>query len=162
MPVLGSTSSQSGRVPGSPTITGVTAGNAQVTVAFNAPAYTGKSSVTYTATSSPGSFTASGSSSPLVVTGLTNGTSYTFTVRANGSSGVNSAASSASSSVSPVVPVTPNVEYVVVAGGGGGGSGGNDLQGGAGGGGVRKIEVDVKLNGRELQNYIVKDTKIAK
>jgi hypothetical protein len=34
--------------------------------------------------------------------------------------------------------------------------------GGAGGGGVRKIEVDVKLNGRELQNYIVKDTKIAK
>lgn len=37
---------------------------------------------------------------------------------------------------------------------GGGGAGG--------GGGVRKIEVDVKLNGRELQNYIVKDTKIAK
>jgi hypothetical protein len=34
--------------------------------------------------------------------------------------------------------------------------------GGTGGGGVRKIEVDVKLNGRELQNYIVKDTKIAK
>jgi hypothetical protein len=34
--------------------------------------------------------------------------------------------------------------------------------GGAGGGGVRKIEVDVKLNGRELQNYIVKDTAIAK
>jgi hypothetical protein len=33
---------------------------------------------------------------------------------------------------------------------------------GSGGGGVRKIEVDVKLNGRELQNYIVKDTKIAK
>ena len=34
--------------------------------------------------------------------------------------------------------------------------------GGAGGGGVRKIEVDVKLNGRELQSYIVKDTAIAK
>jgi hypothetical protein len=34
--------------------------------------------------------------------------------------------------------------------------------GGAGGGGTRKIEVDVKLNGRELQNYIVKDTQIAK
>lgn len=33
---------------------------------------------------------------------------------------------------------------------------------GAGGGGTRKIEVDVKLNGRELQNYIVKDTQIAK
>lgn len=34
--------------------------------------------------------------------------------------------------------------------------------GGGGAGGVRKIEVDVKLNGRELQNYIVKDTQIAK
>jgi hypothetical protein len=34
--------------------------------------------------------------------------------------------------------------------------------GGGGAGGVRKIEVDVKLNGRELQNYIVKDTAIAK
>jgi hypothetical protein len=35
--------------------------------------------------------------------------------------------------------------------------------GGAGGGGdVRRIEVDVKLNGRELQNFIVKDTAIIK
>lgn len=34
--------------------------------------------------------------------------------------------------------------------------------GGAGGGEVRKIEVDVKLNGRELQNFIVKDTAIIK
>jgi uncharacterized membrane protein YccC len=34
--------------------------------------------------------------------------------------------------------------------------------GGGGNGGVRKIEVDVKLNGREIQNFIVKDTAIAK
>ena len=34
--------------------------------------------------------------------------------------------------------------------------------GGGGAGGVRKIEVDVKLNGRELQSFIVKDTAIAK
>ena len=34
--------------------------------------------------------------------------------------------------------------------------------GGGAGGGVRKIEVDVKLNGRELQSFIVKDTAIAK
>jgi hypothetical protein len=34
--------------------------------------------------------------------------------------------------------------------------------GGGGNGGVRKIEVDVKLNGREIQSFIVKDTAIAK
>lgn len=39
-----------------------------------------------------------------------------------------------------------------------GGSGGS----GGGGGDVRKIEVDVKLNGRELQSFIVKDTAIIK
>jgi len=34
--------------------------------------------------------------------------------------------------------------------------------GSSGGGDVRRIEVDVKLNGRELQNFIVKDTAIIK
>lgn len=34
--------------------------------------------------------------------------------------------------------------------------------GGGGAGEVRRIEVDVKLNGRELQNFIVKDTAIIK
>lgn len=40
----------------------------------------------------------------------------------------------------------------------------NSSGGGAGGGDgeVRKIEVNVKMNGRELQNYIVKDTAIVK
>lgn len=38
----------------------------------------------------------------------------------------------------------------------------NSAGGGGGGGDVRKIEVDVKLNGRELQNFIVKDTAIVK
>lgn len=47
-----------------------------------------------------------------------------------------------------------NIASVMAAVSGAGGEGG--------GGGVRKIEVDVKLNGRELQNYIVKDTAIVK
>jgi hypothetical protein len=39
----------------------------------------------------------------------------------------------------------------------------NAVGGGSGGDGeVRKIEVDVKLNGRELQNFIVKDTALIK
>ena len=104
MPIIGSSASQSGRTPGVATITGVTAGNAQVTVDFTEPAYKGKGNVTYTATSSPGGFTGTASSSPIVVTGLSNGTSYTFTLTTNSAAGVLSAASSASSSVTPILP----------------------------------------------------------
>lgn len=106
MNILGNTAAQSGRTPGVPTSVTASAGNAQATVSFVAPAYTGKGgTVTYTATSSPGNFTASGNSSPLTVTGLSNGTAYTFTVTAS-VGGVSGSASSASSSVTPVAPPT--------------------------------------------------------
>ena len=91
-------------VPGAPTSVSAVAGNAQATVSFTAPASNGGAAITgYTVTSSPGGFTATGSASPLIVTGLTNGTEYTFTVVATNSVG-NSAASSASSPVTPAVP----------------------------------------------------------
>ena len=102
MPIIGSTAGQSGRVPGVPTITGVTPGNASADVAFTEPAFKGKGSVTYTVTSSPGGFTGTGSSSPITVTGLTNGVSYTFTIATNSGLGIASEASSASGSVVPV------------------------------------------------------------
>jgi uncharacterized protein (TIGR02145 family) len=89
-------------VPSAPTSLVATAGASQASVVFNAPASNGGSAITgYTVTSSPGGFTSTGASSPLVVTGLTNGTSYTFTVVATNAAG-NSSASVVSGAVIPV------------------------------------------------------------
>ena len=87
--------------PGAPAIGTATAGNKEATVSFTAPASTGGLDITkYTVTSNPGGFTATGTLSPITVTGLTNGTSYTFTVTAT--NGVDTgAASAASNSVTP-------------------------------------------------------------
>jgi hypothetical protein len=89
-------------VPQAPTIGSATAGDASATVAYTANATGGAAVSTFTATSSPGGFTGTGAS-PISVTGLTNGTAYTFTVTATNSAGT-SAASSASTSVTPAVP----------------------------------------------------------
>ena len=59
----------------------------------------------YTVTSSPGGITAMGTTSPINVTGLTNGTAYTFTVVATNGVG-NSVVSAASAGVTPAAPFT--------------------------------------------------------
>ena len=70
-------------VPDAPTIGAVTPGNTSAQVAFTPPGNDGGSPITgYTVTSSPGGITATGASSPILVTGLSNGTEYTFTVHA--------------------------------------------------------------------------------
>jgi hypothetical protein len=69
--------------PQPPIIGAPTRGNAQVSVAFTPPTDDGGRPITlYEVLSTPGSFMASGAGSPIVVTGLVNGTNYTFKVRA--------------------------------------------------------------------------------
>ena len=85
--------------PGAPASVSASAGNAQATVTFTAPASNGAAITNYTVTSSPGGFTATGASSPLTVTGLTNGTSYTFTVTATNSVGTGAASSASAAAM---------------------------------------------------------------
>jgi hypothetical protein len=96
--------------PTTPTIGTATAGNANASVTFTASSDAGASgSLTYTATSTPGSFTNTGSSSPIVVSGLTNGTQYTFKVNATNSLGYMSPDSAASNSTGTTVPGAPTI-----------------------------------------------------
>lgn len=83
-----------------PTITSTVGGNGQATISFTAGSSGGATVTNYEATSSPGGITATSMSSPITVTGLSNGTPYTFTVRALTSGGPQTA-SAASGSVTP-------------------------------------------------------------
>ena len=104
-------------VPGAPTIGTAVRGNAQASVPFTAPVSNGGLIITsYTATSSPGSFTGTltqSGSGTIIVTGLTNGTPYTFTVKATNAVGTG-VASAASNSVTPLtVPGAPTIGTAV-------------------------------------------------
>ena len=99
------------KVPDAPTIGTATGGDASASVTFTAPLNVGGGAITgYTVTSSPGGFTGTGASSPITVSGLSNGTAYTFTVVATNVYGT-SAASSASNSVTPAIIVTGQDAY---------------------------------------------------
>jgi len=91
--------------PGAPTGVSASAGDAQATVSFTAPSFTGvPPGVTqYRAISDPGGVTQTGSASPITVTGLSNGTSYTFSVQAT--NGVQFGPAGTSGSVTPAIPV---------------------------------------------------------
>lgn len=98
-------------VPGAPTGVTATAGNAQATVSFTAPASNGGAAISsYTVTASPGGATGTGAGSPVTVTGLTNGSAYSFTVTATNTTGTGSASS-------PSTAVTPIAQATVTLGG---------------------------------------------
>jgi len=81
--------------------------NGQASVSF-VPSELGGPATSYTVTSTPGSYTNTGLSSPILVTGLQSNTAYTYTVTATNS--YSSAISSASSSVTATTaPQSPTI-----------------------------------------------------
>jgi len=94
-------------VPSAPTITAITPGAAQLSVAFTAPASTGGSAITNYQYSTDGGSTfttrsPAATTSPLDITGLTNGQSYNVQIRAVNAAGNGTA--TASTSGTPAAP----------------------------------------------------------
>ena len=140
-------------VPDAPTLGTVSlSGGNGASIPFTTNDLHGASFTSATVTSNCGSFTATGSSSPLTVTGLTACSSYTFTGKTTSNVGT-SGSSSASNSITATVPTSQQlfnsagtyswtaptgvtkVSVVAVGGGSNGGTGGSASSGGGGGGG---------------------------
>jgi hypothetical protein len=108
--------------------------NGQLTLTFTAGGNGGKNITNYKYSTDGTTYTAfspAQTTSPLTISGLTNGTSYTARLKAVTANG-DGAASTASNSATPSANITMN--FLVVAGGGGGNS---DSSGGGGAGGLR-------------------------
>lgn len=103
---------------GLPTVVAGTAfgGSPSLSVPFTTNATGGKAITSYTVTSSPGSITANGASSPIVVPGLTAAQSYTFTVTATNENGTSTASSSSSAVSAATVPGTPTIGTAFISG----------------------------------------------
>jgi uncharacterized repeat protein (TIGR02543 family) len=101
-------------LPGAPAITGISqAVDGEASVAFAAPGFNGGSPIIeYTVAASPGNITATGAGSPIKVSGLTSGKSYTFTVMARNIAGVGGA-SAPSAAVTPMPSGDLNGDGVV-------------------------------------------------
>lgn len=90
--------------------TGRAYNNGAATVTFTAQGPNAATS--YTVTSSPGGYTASGSSSPITVTGLQSNTNYTFVVTATNSYGTSVASNASNTITATTVPATPSAPTV--------------------------------------------------
>jgi len=111
------TTTAAATVPGAPTIgAAIPTGQTTATVAFTPPSSDGGSAITsYSAISTPDSITATGSSSPITVTGLTASTSYTFKVRAINAVGNGSYSSNSASITTNAVPTVPGAPTITGA-----------------------------------------------
>src|SRR5581483_3188941 len=99
--------------PSAPINLTATPGNGQVALTWQPPADTGGSPIAfYTVTASPGSFsrnTSDAATTSMTVTGLTNGTPYTFSVTATNSSGAGPAATATATPQAPPPPPSPSI-----------------------------------------------------
>ena len=94
------------------------ASNANATIAFTANANGGKAISSYTATSSPGGITGTGSSSPITVSGLTRETAYTFTVTATNANGTSLSSAASAAATPTTVPATMSAPTATNSGSG--------------------------------------------
>ncbi|MGC9194339.1 MAG: fibronectin type III domain-containing protein [Syntrophobacteraceae bacterium] len=91
-------------VPGAPTIVAVAPGNSQALVNFKLPANDGGKPITgCSVVSNPGGITVTRPGSPITVSNLENGTTYTFTVKAENAVGTGPS-SQISGSITPGAP----------------------------------------------------------
>ncbi|WP_203845278.1 beta strand repeat-containing protein [Dactylosporangium siamense] len=99
--------------PGAPTAVSATGGSGTATVSWTAPANPGAGILSYTVTAAPGGAQCSTIGTSCTVTGLTDGTGYTFSVVANGLLGTGTSA--AGSTGAPVTSGPPDAPTAVVA-----------------------------------------------
>jgi hypothetical protein len=104
---------QNPKVPGAPAKVTATAGDHDAVVSFAVPSDGGDSVDLYTVTASPGGAQASSASSPITVTGLTNGTTYTFKVTAANGAGTGQASSASNGVIPGTAPTVPTAVHAV-------------------------------------------------
>lgn len=88
--------------------TGRAYNNGAATVSFT-PATSGDLADSYTVVSTPGSYTAVGTSSPILVSGLQSGVSYTFKVYATNAAGSSAESTASESITATTVPQAPTI-----------------------------------------------------
>jgi hypothetical protein len=123
--------------PGAPTISAITAGDQSLSVAFTPPGNNGGSSITNYEYSINGSTWVTPSpavtTSPIVISGLTNGTTYPVRVRAVNSSGSGAASNTVSATPTDslgaptILSVTPDDQSLIVSFNAPGSNGGSPI-----------------------------------